>query len=83
MGHKIGQIFFSEKPPLPGSERWNDMRQKSQRIIGGKQRETDQISKDSQHEEVIKMPPLFLHLQVHLVEHHPVHHFLNDFQEAS
>jgi cellobiose-specific phosphotransferase system component IIA len=60
------------------------MRQESQRIIRWKQRETDQISKDDQHKEVIQMSFFLLHFQIHLMEHQSIEdlpdHFRRVFQ---
>jgi len=58
------------------------MGQESHRIIGWKQRKTDQVSKDDQHKEVIQMSSLLLHFQIHLMEHQSIDDLPDHFRRA-
>ena len=58
------------------------MGQESQRIIRGKQRKTDHISKDDQHKEVIQMPSFLLQYKNRLIEQQSVEDLPNYFDRV-
>ena len=60
----------------------DDMRQEPQRIIGWKQRETDHISKDDQHKEVVQVSSFLLHYQDRLMDQQTIHDLPNHFPRA-
>ncbi len=58
------------------------MRQESQRIIGWKQRETDHISEDDQHKEVVQVSLFLLHYQYRLMHQQTIQDLPDYFPRA-
>lgn len=58
------------------------MRQESQRIKRWEQRETDHVSKDDQHKEVVQVSSFLPHYQDRLMEQQSIHDLPDHFGRA-